>query len=130
MLPITIILLFIAKTSPKTHNSFRMQRGKLFMFHMSYPKSDFQEETLKERLQKTLCKLKRWTSNEEGSDKVVLHNEEMLVRLKSIDGHAMCNVLKHRQSFIDGTSNPITPSTSNFILGFVLPSAPTSIFMD
>ncbi len=64
-------------------------------YKLHYPKSNFQEETLKERLRETSQELKTWTSNEEGSDKMVLQNEEVLVCLKSIDGHAMCNVLKH-----------------------------------
>ncbi len=54
----------------------------------------------------------------------------MLVRLKSTYGHAMHNVLKRRQSLINGTNNPTTPSTSNYIPGSILPYAPTSIFMD
>jgi hypothetical protein len=33
--PITITLLFIAKTSPNIHNSFLMQSGRLFMFHIN-----------------------------------------------------------------------------------------------
>jgi hypothetical protein len=41
----------------------------------NYLKSKFQEETLKERLQKTLRELKTRTSNEEGSYIVVLQNE-------------------------------------------------------
>jgi hypothetical protein len=32
---------------------------------------------------------------------VVLYNEEVLVHLKSTNGHAMHNVLKHKQSLID-----------------------------
>jgi hypothetical protein len=63
-------------------------------YKLNYPKSNFQEETLKKWLWETLRELKTRTSNEEGSNKVVLHNEEVLVHLKSIDGHAMCNVLK------------------------------------
>jgi hypothetical protein len=63
---------------------------------------------LKERLWETLQESKTRTTNEEASNNVVLQNEKMLVSLKSIDGHAMRNVLKRRQSFIDGTNNLAT----------------------
>jgi len=81
-------------------------------------------------LWETLQELKTWTPNEEGLDIVVLHNKKMLVQFKSTYGHAMCNVLKHKQSFIDGTNNLTTPSISNFIPGSTPPFAPTSISMD
>jgi len=68
-------------------------------YKLNFPKLDFQEETLKEKLQETLRKtlreLKTRTSNEEGSYIVVLQNEEVLVHLKSTNGHGMHNVLKH-----------------------------------
>jgi len=64
-------------------------------YKLDFPKLDFQEETLKETLQETLRELKTRTSNEEGSYIVVLQNEEVLVHLKSINGHGMHNVLKH-----------------------------------
>jgi hypothetical protein len=79
-------------------------------------------------LRKTLHELKIGTSNEEGSNIVVLQNEEVLVSLKSIDGHAMRNVLKRRQSL--GINSPTTLFTSNFIPRYALPSIPTSISMD
>jgi len=63
-------------------------------YKFDYPKSKFQDETLEERLWETFQDLKTWTSNEEGSNIEVLPNEKVLVCLKSIDGHAMCNVLK------------------------------------
>ncbi len=63
---------------------------------------------MKERLWETLQESKTRTTNEEASNNVVLQNEKMLVSLKSIDGHAMRNVLKRRQSFIDGTNNLAT----------------------
>jgi hypothetical protein len=90
----------------------------------------FQEETFNERLQETLQKLKTRTSNEERLRKVVLYNEEILVHLKSTNGHAMHNVLKHRQSLIDNINSPTIPYTPRFILGFIHASAPTFIFMD
>jgi len=34
-------------------------------------------------------------SNEEGLERIVLHNEEILAWLKSTNDHAMHNVLKH-----------------------------------
>ncbi len=47
--------------------------------------------------------------------------------MKSIDWHAiMCNVSKSQQSLIDGTTNPLIPST----IAFVPTSIPTSISMD
>ncbi len=49
---------------------------------------------MKERLWETLQESKIRTTNEEASNNVVLQNEKMLVSLKSIDGHAMRNVLK------------------------------------
>ncbi len=42
----------------------------------------------------------------------------------------MCNVLKRRQSLIDDTNSPTTPSTSNYILGYIIPFALTSICME
>ncbi len=59
-----------------------------------------------------------------------LQNKKMLLHLKSIDGHAMHNVLKCRQSLIDGTNSLATPFTSNFILGICSSISPTSISMD
>jgi len=41
-------------------------------YKFDYLELKFEEETLKERLWKTLQELKTRTSNEEGSDKVVL----------------------------------------------------------
>jgi hypothetical protein len=45
---------------------------------MEYPYSNFQEETLKERFQETLQKLKIGTLNQEGLERVVLQNEDVL----------------------------------------------------
>jgi hypothetical protein len=70
--------------------------------------------------------LKTKTSNEEGSHRVVLQNKEVLAYLKSIDVHAVCNVLKHRQSLIDGTINPLTP----FVFVFAPTPIPRSIIVD
>jgi hypothetical protein len=72
----------------------------------AYPDSQFAEDTLKDRLRETLKELKTTgTSNEEGSDKKVLQNDEALAQLKTTtDGHATTrNALKRRQSF---TSTP------------------------
>ncbi len=83
--------------------------------------SKLQEETSKERLQETLRELKTRTSNQEGSKKVVLQNEEVFTHLKSMDAHAMHNVLKRFQSLIDDT-NPSTPSNLASTPTFNLPS--------
>jgi hypothetical protein len=91
---------------------------------------EFQEYTFNERLQETLQKLKTWTSNEEGLRKMVLYNEEVLVHLKSTNGHAMHNVFKHQQSLIDVISSPTTPYTPRSILGFIHAYAPTFISMN
>jgi hypothetical protein len=50
--------------------------------------------------------------------------------MKSIDGHAMHNVFKRRQSLIDDTNSLATPSTSNSIPRYARPSVPTSISME
>jgi hypothetical protein len=70
--------------------------------------------------------LKTKTSNEKDSYTVVLQNKEVLAYLKSIDVHAMCNVLKQQQSLIDATINPLTP----FIFVYAPTPIPTSIFVD
>ncbi len=51
---------------------------------------------------------------------MVLYNEEVLVHLKSTNGHAMYNVLKHKQSLIDVISSPTTPSTPRSIIGLFM----------
>ncbi len=50
----------------------------------------------------TLKELKTRTSNEDDSDKVALHCDDVLEKLKTTYGHTSRNVLKKRQSFIDG----------------------------
>lgn len=47
-------------------------------YKMEYPYFNFQEETLKERFQETLQKLKIGTLNQEGLERVVLRNEDVL----------------------------------------------------
>jgi len=64
--------------------------------------------------------LKTRTSNQEGSKRVVLQNEEVFTHLKSMDAHAMHNVLKCFQSLIDDT-NPSTPSNFASTPTFNLP---------
>jgi hypothetical protein len=86
-------------------------------YKLDYLESEFEKVTLRKRLWETLWELKTRTLNEEGSNIVVLQNEEMLVCLKSTNGHAMHNVLKCRQSLINGINSLTTPFTSNFILG-------------
>jgi hypothetical protein len=53
-------------------------------------------------LWETLKELKTRTSNEDDSDKVALHCDDVLEKLKTTYGHTSRNVLKKRQSFIDG----------------------------
>jgi hypothetical protein len=45
---------------------------------------------------------------EKGLENVVLQNEEISTCLKSIDGCHIQNVLKHWESLMDGTINPLT----------------------
>jgi hypothetical protein len=49
-----------------------------------------------------LKELKTRTSNEDDSNKVALLCDDVLEKLKTIDGHTSRNVLKKQQSFIDG----------------------------
>jgi hypothetical protein len=74
VLPITITLLSIAKTSSKNTQFILNVVWKVIYgsYKFDYLELKFEEETLKERLWKTLQELKTRTSNEEGSDKVVL----------------------------------------------------------
>jgi hypothetical protein len=57
-----------------------------------------------------LKELKTRTSNEDDSDKVALHYDDVLEKLKTTDGHTSRNVLKKQQSFIDGVG--LTPTIS------------------
>ncbi len=50
----------------------------------------------------TLKELKTRTSNEDDFGKVALHCDDVLEKLKTTYGHTSRNVLKKRQSFIDG----------------------------
>ncbi len=80
---------------------------------------------MQERLQEKLRELETKISNQEGSNKVILQNEKMLAHLKSMDGHAMHNVLKCQQPLIDGT-NPSTPSN----LASTCASSPPSMYVN
>lgn len=95
----------------------------------SYPESTLAEDTLKDRLRDTLKDLKTGTSNNDGAETVVLQSEEVLMRLKSTDGHATRNVLKRRQSLIEGmvvSSSTSTPqSTSSPMSTSTVAPAPT-----
>jgi hypothetical protein len=53
-------------------------------------------------LWETLKELKTRTSNEDDFGKVALHCDDVLEKLKTTYGHTSRNVLKKRQSFIDG----------------------------
>ncbi len=64
-----------------------------------------------------LRELKTRTSNQKGLERVVL---KMLTHFKSVDAHAMHNVLKRLQSLIDDTNLSI-PSNLAFTLAFNLP---------
>ncbi len=50
----------------------------------------------------TLKELKTRTSHEDDFDKVALHCDDVLEKLKTTYGHTSRNVLKKQQSFIDG----------------------------
>jgi hypothetical protein len=62
---------------------------------------------LKDRLRETLKELKTGTNNEENPEKAILQNLEVFIQLQSTDGHAMRNVIKKRQFFIDSYSSRI-----------------------
>jgi hypothetical protein len=57
-----------------------------------------------------LKELKTRTFNEDGNEKGVLQNEEVLTQLKAMNGHATQNMLKRWQNVIDFSphSCPIT----------------------
>ncbi len=57
--------------------------------------------------------LKTRTSTEDDYDKVALHCDDVLEKLKTIDGHTSRNVLKKQQSFIDGVG--LTPTISMLV---------------
>ena len=64
--------------------------------------SKFAEEMLKDRLWETLKELKKsGTSNEEGSNRAILHANDILTYLKNTNSHATLNILKLRQSMLD-----------------------------
>jgi len=58
----------------------------------------------------TLKELKTRTSNEDDFDKVALHCDDVLEKLKTTYGHISRNVLKKQQSFIDGVGLTCTIS--------------------
>ncbi len=47
------------------------------------------EDTLKDQLWDALKKLKTLTSNDDGCEKVMLQNEEVLAQLKAMNGHTI-----------------------------------------
>jgi hypothetical protein len=63
-------------------------------YNRQYLKSNFYEETFKDRLQDTLNKLKINMTNEEGANGVVLQNNDVLTLLKITKGHVMWIVFK------------------------------------
>lgn len=120
------IVLFSLVSSYTTHfamyssgrnNVTQLVPGKVWklvyeQFLREHPGSKFAEDTLKDRLQKTLKELKTGTSNEEGSEKAVLQPDDILTRLRSTDSHVTQNILKLRQTMVDQSSsggNPPTP---------------------
>ncbi len=62
-------------------------------YNIPYPNKVFEEDTLKDQLWDVLKKLKIKTSNEKGSERVALWNEEVMMHLKSTQ-HATRNILK------------------------------------
>jgi len=79
----------------------------------------FIEDTLNDHLHDVLKELKIDNFNEIGSYKVILQLDKVLAWLKATNNHAMRNVLKRRQIFIDGRQKnrwvtfPNTPSSFN-----------------
>jgi hypothetical protein len=59
-----------------------------------YFDSIFYEDILKDQLWEALKELKIWTFNDEGGEKVLLQNEEVLAQSKAMDGHATQNMSK------------------------------------
>ncbi len=49
-------------------------------------------------------------SSQDDSNKVALHCDDVLEKLKTTDGHTSRNVLKKQQSFIDGVRPTLTIS--------------------
>ncbi len=47
-------------------------------------------------------------SSQDDSNKVALHCDDVLEKLKTTDGHTSRNVLKKQQSFIDGVRLTLT----------------------
>jgi hypothetical protein len=64
-------------------------------------------------LQETLKELKTRTSNEDDFNKIALHCDDVLEKLKTTDGHTSRNVLKKQRSFIDGVG--LTPTISMLV---------------
>ena len=70
-------------------------------FLCEHPSSKFAEEMLKDRIRKTLEELKTGTSNEEGSNRVVLQADDVFTHLENTDFHAMRNILRLCQTMLD-----------------------------
>lgn len=83
-----------------------------------FPESLFQEESLKDRLRDRLKELKKGSPNEENSRTTGLPRDEALVvQLKTTDGSATKNVLKRRQSLIDGAAGGSSGTTRSIEIG-------------
>jgi hypothetical protein len=101
-------------------------------YKLKYPVSPFVEDTLKTKLRETLLELKTGTSNGDHGADVAVQSEQVFEELRSTDGHAKRNVLKRRQSIIDGTpltkefpTDPLTPTSgSHSSGGKTLPKSP------
>jgi hypothetical protein len=70
---------------------------------VTYFDSIFYEDILKYQLWEALKEIKIWTFNDEGDEKVVLQNEEVLAQSKAMDGHASQNVFKRWKNVINDT---------------------------
>ncbi len=55
---------------------------------------------MKYQLWEALKEIKIWTLNDEGGEKVVLQNEEVLAQSKAMDGHAIQNVSKDEKMWL------------------------------
>jgi hypothetical protein len=63
---------------------------------VTYFDSVFYADILKDQLWEALKELKIWTLNDEGGEKTMLQNEEVLAQSKAMDGHATQNMSKDK----------------------------------
>ena len=100
---------FVAYSKEKT-NVTQLVPGKVWklvynQFVREHPGSKFTEEMLKDHLRETLKELKTGTSNEDGSDRVVLQSDNVFTLLRNTDSQATRNILQLHQSMLDQASS-------------------------